>query len=51
MVPGEGAMAVARTGRQGPAARDAEQTQVHLNADGLLLQVGGGRAHAVLPPR
>lgn len=50
MVPGERAVAVAGTGRQGAVAADAEWTQVHFNADRLLLQVGGGRPHAVLPP-
>lgn len=42
-------MAVARAGRPRAAASNAERTQIRLNGDGLLLQVGGGRAHAVVP--
>lgn len=47
---GERAVAVARSGRQGAAAPNAERTPLHLDCNGLLLQVGGGRAHAVVPP-
>lgn len=47
---GDGAMAVARPGRQGAAAPDSQRTQVHPQRDRLLLQVGGGRRHGVLPP-
>lgn len=50
MCAGEGAVAVARSGRQGAAYQDHERTQVHSDGDGLFLQVGGGRADADVPP-
>lgn len=50
MTAGDGAVAVARPGRQRAAAPNAQRTQVRPDGDGLLLQVGGGRADGVLPP-
>lgn len=46
---GTGGLAVARLGRQRAAATDAERPQIHSDRRRLLLQMGGGRAHAVLP--
>lgn len=50
VMAGERAVAVAWPGRQRTAAPNTERTQVHFDRDRLLLQVGGGRAHAVVPP-
>lgn len=50
MCAGEGAVAVARSGRQRTFAPNTEWTQIHFDHDGLFLQVGGGCAHAVVPP-
>lgn len=46
---GDGAVAVAGPGRQGAAAPDGQRTPVRPQRDRLLLQVGGGRRHGVLP--
>lgn len=40
---------MARFGRQRAAATNAERAQVHSDRGGLLLQMGGGCAHAVVP--
>lgn len=49
MLAGDGAVAVARPGRQGASASNAERSQIHPERDGLLLEVGGSRARGVLP--
>lgn len=46
---GDGAVAVARFGRQRTAAPDGERTQIHIDGDRLLLQVGGSCPHGVMP--
>lgn len=50
MAAGERAVAVAGAGRPRAAAPDAERAPLRPDGDGLLLPVGGGRAHAVVPP-
>lgn len=50
VMAGERAVAVAWPGCQGSAASNTERAQIHLDCDGLLLQVGGSCADAVLPP-
>lgn len=47
---GERAVAVAWPGCQRAAASNTERTQIHLDCDRLLLQVGGSCAYAVVSP-
>lgn len=49
MLAGDGAVAVAGAGRQRASASDAQRSPIRPERDGLLLQVGGGRARGVLP--